>query len=65
MEIKYYFSKFELLLKGLKPNQRNYISLTRGGLVTKVYKRKWYNPLRYIFAKNGIAKVDINRFLNN
>ena len=66
--MKYEFSKLELWLKGVMydpqfPDEpiarRAYIT---GYSVIKIFERRWYNPLRWFFAKHGVHNIPSGYF---
>jgi hypothetical protein len=67
--MKYEFSKLELWWKDVILNWEgdivDVIGELKGYSVIKIYKRKWYNPLRYILATHGIYKVPQDKFYDH
>lgn len=59
----YEFSKLELWWKDID-DYSLFKSITLYGTgILKIYERKWYNPLRYIFAKHGVLQVSPTKFI--
>ena len=61
--MKIEFSKLELWWKGLG-NFFDYYPLYQQvypDVTIEFYERKWFNPLRWMVAKNGIKKVYIDQ----
>lgn len=64
--VNFEFSKLELWYKDVlydpRGGLRNKDWCINGFSVIKWYERKWYNPLRYILAKNGVMNIKKENF---